>query len=150
MTTPSCYDSYLLLLDFLIFISSLYFYLAFCFANSFVLCSVCPMYLFMLSILPTILFIAWLYLLSYFMSFVSPSLSFYDCYYLFTMLFAFRTVYCIPYCIPTCLISFPTQKIHYSRNLATFSCLFLRLFLFYTFLFSLTSLIPTSHFYKSS
>lgn len=70
--------------------------------------------------------------------------------YFFTMLFAFGTVYCIPYCIPTCLISFPTQKIHYSRNLATFSCLFLRLFLFYTFLFSLTSLIPTSHFYESS
>lgn len=139
---------------FLNFNSSPYFYLVLCFANSFVPCLSSLLFLNYVScicILHTILFLALHYLLSYFTSFASPSLSFYVCFYIFTfysfllqilycistshlMFFAFETVYCIPYCIPTCLVSCHNSKntfspetlLHYN----VFSCACSRFILF--------------------
>ena len=141
---------------FLNFYSSPYFYIVLCFANSFVPSLSSLLFLYYVScicILHTKLFLALHYLLSYFTSFASPSLSFYVCLYLFTfysflfqilycistsqlMFFAFQTVHCIPYCISTCLVSRRNSKNTFSQeNLLQSNVLFLRLFPFYTVCF---------------
>ena len=141
---------------FLNFNSSPYFYIVLCFVNSFVPCLSSLLFLYYVScicILHTNLFLALCYLLSYFTSFVSPSLSFCVCFYLLTfysfllqilycistgqlMFFAFEIVYCIPYCISTFLISCPnSKKTFFPENLLHYNVFSCARFLFIVFVF---------------